>query len=62
MATETPAPPARLKTRYLEEIRPALIGTYKIFTGDSYLFLVFHSFSLPGYFKIACSLRPFIVG
>jgi large subunit ribosomal protein L5 len=28
MATETPAPPARLKTRYLEEIRPALIKRF----------------------------------
>ena len=28
MATETPAPPARLKTRYLEEIRPALIERF----------------------------------
>jgi large subunit ribosomal protein L5 len=28
MATQTPAPPARLKTRYLEEIRPALIERF----------------------------------
>ncbi len=28
MATATPAPPARLKTRYLEEIRPALIERF----------------------------------
>jgi large subunit ribosomal protein L5 len=28
MATEAPAPPARLKTRYLEEIRPALIERF----------------------------------
>jgi large subunit ribosomal protein L5 len=28
MATETPAPPARLKTRYLDEIRPALIERF----------------------------------
>ena len=28
MATETPAPPARLKTRYNEEIRPALIERF----------------------------------
>jgi large subunit ribosomal protein L5 len=28
MATETPAPAARLKTRYLEEIRPALIERF----------------------------------
>ena len=28
MATEAPAPPARLKTRYLDEIRPALIERF----------------------------------
>jgi large subunit ribosomal protein L5 len=28
MATTTPAPPARLKTRYLQEIRPALIERF----------------------------------
>jgi large subunit ribosomal protein L5 len=28
MATATPAPPARLKTRYLQEIRPALIERF----------------------------------
>ena len=28
MATQAPAPPARLKTRYLEEIRPALIERF----------------------------------
>jgi large subunit ribosomal protein L5 len=28
MATATPAPPARLKTRYLEEIRPALVERF----------------------------------
>ncbi len=28
MATDAPAPPARLKTRYLEEIRPALIERF----------------------------------
>ena len=28
MATETPAPPARLKTRYNDEIRPALIERF----------------------------------
>ena len=28
MATETPAPPARLKTKYNEEIRPALIERF----------------------------------
>jgi large subunit ribosomal protein L5 len=28
MATETPAPPARLKTRYIDEIRPALVQRF----------------------------------